>query len=261
MTCGTPTTKRRAAGAPQISHFHRPPGARGPLLGPVRRQHRERSRPPRPRPSHVPPPPCAVRIVAGLGAPDVRNRGSHAAPAGRQDGGDPSNRGRAVTRSQRGMLLPPRHGLLDQTAPAAHPCAQQGVGHVQVEPARNSRPAAPTRDARLGLAAGTEPPPGHARPQPPLPVGSRGRTAPAHTRAGADTTRPVSPAKPIHSKWASIWGSRFGIRHVGAVEQQLVASPRGQPLTATIPSGHRRRCGLQRTHRNSRRTTTTRGFV
>ena len=29
----------------------------------------------------------------GLGAPDVRHRGSHAAPAGRQDGVDPSNRG------------------------------------------------------------------------------------------------------------------------------------------------------------------------
>ena len=44
--------------------------------------------------------------MAGPGVPDVRNRGSHAAPTGRQDGGDPSNRGRAVTRSQRGMLLP-----------------------------------------------------------------------------------------------------------------------------------------------------------
>ena len=56
-------------------------------------------------PSHAPPPSCAGGIVAGPGAPDVRNRGSHAVPAGRQDGGAPSNRGRAVTRSQRGMPL------------------------------------------------------------------------------------------------------------------------------------------------------------
>ena len=59
----------------------------------------------RPGPSHAPPPPCAGGIATGPGAPDVRNRGSHAASAGRQDGGDPSNRGRAVTRSQRGMPL------------------------------------------------------------------------------------------------------------------------------------------------------------
>ena len=42
-------------------------------------------------PSHAPPPPGAGGIVAGpVGAPDVRNRGSHAAPAGRQDSGDPA---------------------------------------------------------------------------------------------------------------------------------------------------------------------------
>ena len=43
-------------------------------------------------------------IVAGFWAPDVRNRGSHAAPGGRQDGGAPRIGGRAVTRSQRGTL-------------------------------------------------------------------------------------------------------------------------------------------------------------
>ena len=48
-------------------------------------------------PSHAPPPPCAGSIVAGPGAPDGRNRGSHAAPAGRarrwrplESGGGPS---------------------------------------------------------------------------------------------------------------------------------------------------------------------------
>ena len=42
-----------------------------------------------PGPSHAPPPPCAGRIVAGPGAPDGWNRGSHAAPDDRQDGGAP----------------------------------------------------------------------------------------------------------------------------------------------------------------------------
>ncbi len=71
---------------------------------------------------HARPPPCAGGIVAGPGAPDVRHRGSHASPAGRQDGGDPSNRGRAVTRRQRGMLLP--HGAIfppDAAVSAAAP--------------------------------------------------------------------------------------------------------------------------------------------
>ena len=65
----------------------------------------ERGRGRGPGPSHAPPPPCAGGNRGGPGAPDVRNRGSHAAPAGRQDGVAPSNRGRAVTRRQRGMPL------------------------------------------------------------------------------------------------------------------------------------------------------------
>ena len=61
-------------------------------------------------PSHALPPPCAGGIVAGPGAPDVRNRGSRAAPAGRQDGRDPSNQGRAGTRRRRGRPLMDRDG-------------------------------------------------------------------------------------------------------------------------------------------------------
>ena len=58
------------------------------------------------------------------------------------------------------------------------------------------------------------------------PSGSRGSTAPARTTAGADTTRPVGRTKPIHSRWASIWGSRFGIGYVGAVKAMGLAISR-----------------------------------
>ena len=39
------------------------------------------------------------QIMAGHGAPDMRNRGSHAAPAHRQDGGDPSKSGAKPSRA------------------------------------------------------------------------------------------------------------------------------------------------------------------
>ena len=51
---------------------------------------------------------------------------------------------------------------------------------------------------RLGLAVGTEPPLGHARP-PPLPLGVARQHRPRPHMAGADTTRPVGRTKPIHS--------------------------------------------------------------
>ena len=99
----TATTALTALGATRVHHG--PPwagrGRSAPAM-PCTMKSPPRAAPGRPGPSHAPPPPCAGGIVAGPGAPDMRNRGSRAAPAGRQDGGDPSNRGRAVTRSQRG---------------------------------------------------------------------------------------------------------------------------------------------------------------
>ena len=52
------------------------------------------------------PPPCAGSIVAGLGGSGRAASWVSSGAAGRQDGGTPSNRGGAVTRSQRGMPLP-----------------------------------------------------------------------------------------------------------------------------------------------------------
>ena len=54
------------------------------------------------RPSHAPPPPCCRRNRGGSWGSGRAESWVPAAPAGRQDGGDPSNRGRAVTRRQRG---------------------------------------------------------------------------------------------------------------------------------------------------------------
>ena len=101
-----------------------------------------------PGPSHAPPPPCAGRIVAGPGALDMRNRGSHAAPAGRQDGGGPSNRGRAVTRSQRGMLLvEPRvsHGVGESVAALTDPLDGVAADPPGVARRRRGCQGAPTR--------------------------------------------------------------------------------------------------------------------
>ena len=83
------------------------------------------------------------RVLAG--APNGRNRGSHAAPAGRQDGGDPPNRGRAVTRSQRGMLRgrqQPRRPA--RAAPAPTSRSRQPI-RADSSPSATSTRASPIR--------------------------------------------------------------------------------------------------------------------
>ena len=44
----------------------------------------------------------------------------------------------------------------------------------------------------------------------------RFNNAPALTSAGAETTSPVGRTKPIHSRWAAIWGSSLAIVYLGA---------------------------------------------
>ena len=96
------------------------------------------------------------RHRGGSWAPDVRNRGSHAAPAGRQDGGDPSNRGRAVTRNQRGMLLGHGRGAAGEAAAALRPLGVPGAspaGRVR----RRHAAVAPTAACRSRRACARRP--------------------------------------------------------------------------------------------------------
>ena len=78
-------------------------GRRGPLTGPRRSEDQPQGAGSQDHPTlHHRRAQTALWRVLGLRTSG--NRGSHAASAGRQDGGDPSNRRRAATRSQRGML-------------------------------------------------------------------------------------------------------------------------------------------------------------
>ena len=80
-------------------------------------------KPPGPGPSHAPPEPCAGSIVAGPRAPDGRNRGSHAAPAGK-------------------TVVPPRIGGEPSRAVSVG-CSCPGPSHAPPEPCAGSIAAGP----------------------------------------------------------------------------------------------------------------------
>ena len=127
-------------------------------------------------PSYAPPPPCVGRIVADPGAPDGRNRRSHAAPAGRQDGGGPSNRGAgrhaqsawdAPGRRVVCAVIPARdlHVFLQESCPVAGPLrarespptAPTAAQPTRRESASRYRADSPPRPARRCLAARAPP--------------------------------------------------------------------------------------------------------
>ena len=224
-----------------------------------------------PRPSRAPPPPCAGGIVVGPGAPDVRNRGSRAAPAGRQDGGDPSNRGRAVTRSQRGMPLPcrppapwtarrrRRPGSVSPRAPADG--GQHGPARV---PGPGSLRRGTAQNFWQGWLGGNRTPPrdlavawGGAGANPASPRERRGRQRAEerprarNARAWRGVRRAPVAAKhvpafrgvgaigvPDHDGWASATDERRSRAGCIAARMQRGLSPRA--AAATIPGLSRR---------------------
>ena len=131
-------------------------------------------------PSHAPPPPCAGGIVAGPRAPDGRNRGSHAAPAGRQDGGDPSIGGGPSRAVSVGCLAGPRVALRvvqfgaggepgTRGAPRDRPpggvCATSGVGRTRAStPAPENRAPERTPCHLAGTPGAAAPAPGGLSP-------------------------------------------------------------------------------------------------
>ncbi len=132
--------------------------------------------------------------MAGPGVPDVRHRGSHAAPAGRQDGGDPSNRWRAVTRSQCGMPLVSSTGSTPRSTPTNSLAQFVSCHSRRVRPAPRASPA-PRRT--LGCA----PAPGPSRGR----IG-RSRCASNACSIGADTRSSWSKSSTICEYWPA-WRS------------------------------------------------------